>query len=157
MTSVETAYKLQSLLFDSVRAIDDGRLEDWIEFYTDDCVYKIGTRENADLGLPVSLVSCSNKKMLRDRVVAIRSENVFKLHYDRHLVSNVAVKDLGNGEHKIEASYVVYQTDLEGATILFSTGQYDAKTHGVNGSTKFREMIVTVDTYAIPNHISTPI
>ncbi|MBM3510171.1 MAG: anthranilate 1,2-dioxygenase [Alphaproteobacteria bacterium] len=154
---VATAFRLQNLLYDSVRAIDDGRLEDWLGYFTDDCLYRITTRENVDQGYPISLVLCTNKQMLKDRVIAIRAENVYKPHYDRHLVANVAVRAAADGAYKVEASYVVYQTDLEGATELFSTGKYDATAIAAADVPKFREMVVTVDTFAIPNHISTPI
>lgn len=157
MTDLETVHRISTLLYDCVRTIDEDKLEDWLGFFTDDCIYKITTRENVDGGFPVALVYCTNKDMLYDRVVAIRSQNVYKLHYDRHLVSNISVKPNGDGSCLMEACYVVYQTDLEGETQLFSTGRYDAKTIDAGGTLKFKEMIVTVDTFAIPNHISTPL
>ncbi|MSP98456.1 MAG: anthranilate 1,2-dioxygenase, partial [Betaproteobacteria bacterium] len=32
--------------------IDEDRLEDWVECFTDDCLYRIVPRENLDAGLP---------------------------------------------------------------------------------------------------------
>ena len=39
------------------RALDDGRLADWMAFFTDDAVYKVIAREAYDLGQPMGVSS----------------------------------------------------------------------------------------------------
>ncbi|MBM3509669.1 MAG: aromatic-ring-hydroxylating dioxygenase subunit beta [Alphaproteobacteria bacterium] len=152
------AERVEAFLYDYIDAIDSDRLEEWPEYFTDKCIYKIIPRENVERNLPISLVYCDNKGMLIDRVVSLRKANVYNLHYDRHLVSNVRVLPGKNGNCKLRASYVVYQTDLEGESMMFSTGRYDATVIGAQSAKpKFKEMVVTVDTFAIPNLISTPL
>ena len=152
------AERIEAFLYDYIDAIDSDRLEEWPEYFTDKCIYKIIPRENVERNLPISLVYCDNKGMLIDRVLSLRKANVYNLHYDRHLVSNVRVIPGKNGDCTLRASYVVYQTDLEGESMMFSTGRYDATVVGAQSAKpKFKEMIVTVDTFAIPNLISTPI
>jgi anthranilate 1,2-dioxygenase small subunit len=152
------ADRIEAFLYDYIDSIDSDRLEEWPEYFTDKCVYKIIPRENVERNLPISLVYCDNKGMLIDRVVSLRKANVYNLHYDRHLVSNVRVLPGRNGDCKLRASYVVYQTDLEGESMMFSTGRYDATVVNAHSARpKFKEMVVTVDTFAIPNLISTPL
>ena len=150
--------ELTAFLYEYIHCIDDDELEKWPEFFEDVCVYKIIPRENTELNLPIALVYCDNKGMLIDRVVSLRKANVYNLHYDRHIVSNVLVTE-GEGDNSwnMKASYIVYQTDLEGESMLFSTGKYDAIVAQNGSGSKFKELIVTVDTYAIPNLISTPL
>ena len=150
--------KIEAFLYDYIDSIDSDRLEEWPEFFTDKCIYKIIPRENVERNLPISLVYCDNKGMLIDRVVSLRKANIYNLHYDRHIVSNVRVLPDKNGTCRVRACYVVYQTDLEGESMMFSTGRYDALIVAAEkAKPKFKEMIVTVDTYAIPNLISTPL
>ena len=51
----------------------------------------------------------------------------------------------------------MFQTDLEGQTQLFSAGKYDDQVVLVDGEPKFKEKVVTIDTYAVPNLLSTPL
>ena len=42
-------------------SIDEDRLEEWVELFTDDCTYKILSRENVERRLSRSkLLSCHN-------------------------------------------------------------------------------------------------
>src|SRR5579859_8042440 len=71
-------------------ALDDGRLNDWAEMFTDDAFYVIISRENADRGMPVGLVYCENKGMLLDRANAMKTE-MFAPRYLRHIIGNLQV------------------------------------------------------------------
>jgi len=67
-------------------ALDEDRLEDWVELFDEDCDYRIVTRENVEQGLPNVLMWCDNKNMLRDRVESYRNVNLYNPHYDRHVI-----------------------------------------------------------------------
>jgi hypothetical protein len=75
----------EELMSDYAELIDADRLEEWLELFTEDAVYQVLPRENVEQNLPVSLMLCTNKNMLRDRVVSLRNANEYNLHYDRHL------------------------------------------------------------------------
>ena len=45
-------------------ALDEQRLADWAEMFTDDAFYVVISRENADRNMPVGLIYCENKGML---------------------------------------------------------------------------------------------
>ena len=47
--------RIEALQSDYVHCIDDDRLEDWPDFFTDDGCYRVITRENHELGLPVGV------------------------------------------------------------------------------------------------------
>src|SRR5262249_8879279 len=103
-----------TLMNDYCERLDGDRLEDWLQLFTDDCSYRTLPRENVDLGMPAPIMLCANKNMLRDRVTALRTANEYNLHYGRHLVSNLRLKPEGEGACRLEASFAVYQTNLEG-------------------------------------------
>ena len=154
-TYVSKTEELTAFLNEYIHCIDDDRLEDWPEFFEDVCVYKIIPRENTELNLPIALVYCDNKGMLIDRVVSLRKANVYNLHYDRHIVSNMLVSDAdGTGNSwNLKANYIVYQTDLEGESMLFSTGKYDAVVVKNGTDHKFKEMMaVEVEVYGAGKH-----
>ena len=59
---------LSDLMAEYGMALDEDRLEEWVELFEEDCDYRVVTRENAEQGLPNVLMWCDNKNMLRDRI-----------------------------------------------------------------------------------------
>ena len=157
MTTAEVRDAINGLLADYVHYIDADRLEEWLDFFVEDCCYKIVPRENTDQGLSLPILYFDNKDMLRDRVLVLREALVYNLHFDRHLVSNIRLAREAEGAYRVWSSFVVYQTDAEGETQLFSAGKYEDKVVFVDGAPKFKEKTVLIDTYAVPNMISTPL
>jgi len=149
--------QITGLLSDYAHCIDDDRLEEWPDFFVEDCFYKIVPRENTDQGLSLPIIYFDNKNMLRDRVLVLRKALIYNIHYDRHLISNIRVVGEADGVYHVWSNFVVYQTDTEGATQLFITGKYDDKVVFVDGEPKFREKLALIDTSAVPNMISTPL
>ena len=55
-------------------ALDDGNLQNWPDFFTEDGFYSITARENFDANLPVGLVYCEGRGMMKDRAFAIPTQ-----------------------------------------------------------------------------------
>ena len=98
------------------RAIDDDRLEEWPDFFTDACVYTITSVDNHRRGMPIGLMYAESKAMLRDRVTALRQANIYERQAYRHLVGLPAIL----GEDELAANEIfdpqtgqqVFQTPL---------------------------------------------
>ena len=157
MPSAEIVNRVTGLLYSCLRSIDEDRWEEWPDHFVEDCSYKVVALENVNRNLPLPIIQYENKNQLRDRVMALRKANVYNLHYDRHLVGNAHVSEGADGDYRLQANYVVFQTDIEGETKLFSTGKYDATVRFVDDQPKFKDKLVIVDTFAVPNLISTPL
>ena len=76
-------------------ALDDGELERWPEFFTEDVRLQVMPRENFDLGFPVALIYCESRAMLVDRVVALRETALFAPRIARRITSGVCVRQSG--------------------------------------------------------------
>jgi len=72
----DTRAAILDLLGEYVYAVDQDRLEDWVELFTQDCLYKIVPKENLAAGLPAALLLLEGKDMLRDRVAYLRKAAV---------------------------------------------------------------------------------
>jgi anthranilate 1,2-dioxygenase small subunit len=142
-----------SLMAEYGMALDEDRLEDWVELFDEDCDYRVTTRENVEQGLPNILMWCDNKNMLRDRVESYRNVNEYNLHYDRHVIGPLRML----GESTFEASYSLFQTDLEGNSRLFSVGRYRVEAVMKDGAAKLKTVLVVADTGTIPSLLATPI
>jgi anthranilate 1,2-dioxygenase small subunit len=141
--------------------LDDDRLEEWPDFFTDDCLYQILPRENADQGLRIAVIYCDSRGMLQDRVTAHRTANLFAPHLYRHLMSGVRIGKRQDGVISARTNYSVFRTSIDpihyGATEIYSVGEYIDKIVFVGDVPKFKERVVIADTSRIQSLLVTPI
>jgi anthranilate 1,2-dioxygenase small subunit len=153
----EKQYLAEQLLYAYVQCIDDDRLEEWPDFFTDDCTYKIIPRENHDQGLPAALVNCTSKGMLRDRITSAREANIYSTHFYRHQVSNVRVTAEKDGVLEVRANYVVFNTSQEGETKIYQAGRYVDLVDINSDPPRFRQKLAIYDTSRVQTLLVTPI
>ena len=137
--------------------LDEDRLEEWTDLFTEDAQYKVVTRENKKLNLPLAVIWCDNKNMIRDRIHSYRHVNEHNLHWDRHIIGHPRIQSISASEWQVQASYSLFQTNLEGRTILFSVGMYDFKIIQENGAFKIQFLEVISDTGSFETLLATPV
>ena len=148
---------LAALMAEYAMAIDDNRLEDWVELFDEACDYKVVTRENVEQNLPNVLMWCDNKNMLRDRVESYRHVNLYNLHYDRHVLGPLHFTGNDGVLWRFDVAYSLFQTELEGASRLFSVGRYRVEASTGGDAARLKAVTVVADTGLIPSLLSTPI
>jgi len=146
-----------ALEFAYSRCIVDDRLEEWPEFFVDDCLYQVLPRENHDRGMPLAIMMCDSKGMLKDRVRSLREANIYNIHYPLHQISNIEIVDREGGLYHVRASYAAYQTTQDGETTVYSVGQYHDKVVFDGDQPRFKEKTVVLDTFNVPNLLAVPL
>ncbi|HUD85307.1 MAG TPA: aromatic-ring-hydroxylating dioxygenase subunit beta [Xanthobacteraceae bacterium] len=139
-------------------ALDEQRLADWAEMFTDDAFYVVISRENADRGMPVGLIYCENKNMILDRAHAMKTE-MFAPRYLRHIVGNVQVLgEAGNGDITARANYVVVQVLFDRPEAkLHQIGVYYDKFRRVGDVLKLAERRCVYDNLLVDNALCLPV
>lgn len=154
----ELRYEVEELYAAYVECLDDGDLERWPDFFTDECLYQIIPRENWDRQLPLAVMLCESKGMLLDRVEALRRTSVYAPRSLRHLLSNIRVKAIESGDIRVQASYAVLQTLSGEETKIFNAGKYvDRVVRGGAGRLLFREKLCIFDSVLVPGSLIYPI
>lgn len=138
-------------------SLDDGRLEEWPDFFVDDCLYQVIARENVDNGLPAAVMYCDSKGMLVDRVVALRRANVFPEHFSRHLISRAMITGVNGETVTAQANYAVLQTRNDGETRIYNAGKYIDRLIVEEGAMKLVSRTCVYDTHRIATLLATPI
>ena len=140
-------------------ALDEQRLTDWVEMFTDDAFYVVISRENADRGMPVGLIYCENKGMIFDRAFALEKTAMFAPRYLRHIVGNLQV--LGEepgGEIRARANYVVVQVLFDRPDAkLHQVGVYYDKFRRVGDRLKLAERRCVYDNLLVDNALCLPV
>jgi len=137
--------------------LDLGDLERWPEYFTDDCLYLVTARENAEAGLPVGLIYAEGRGMIRDRAFAVKHTQMFAPRYLQHFVSNVRVLAIEGDEVRAQSNYQLLQTLVEGPTTLLQSGRYYDTFRRVGGRLLIRERRCIYETTLIANDVVYPI
>jgi len=129
--------------------LDEELFDEWVELFTDDCLYVVIPRENVARGLPLAAIRCESKGYLKDRVVAVRETAMYAPRSHRHVIG----APLQQADGTWTAGYAVFQTLAGEPSTVFSTGRYEARV--VDG--RFAELRVVYDTDLVDNSIVKPI
>lgn len=150
--------ELEDLYARYAEAIDDGPLENWPEFFAENCLYLIIPRENVDRGLPLAIMRCESRDMLKDRVTAIRDTMLYEPRYLRHHVTNLRVLSHLRDNVEAVANFTVVEVLPEELPRILITGRYrDHLQREADGEWRFTERQCIYDSTLVPNSIIYPV
>ena len=153
-----TLRAIEGLVYEWARAVDENRLEDLAGLLTEDGEYKVASRYNADRGLPLAVIHTRSRGQLRDRITSLRVANIYEAHSYRHLVSGVQVIGEESGAFEVLSNYAVIRImEHDGASSIFSTGQYRDSIVLEGGAPRFRRRHVVFDSKAIDTLLVYPL
>jgi len=116
--------KIEDLHARYCHALDDDRLEEWPDFFIENGVYRIATAENEARGLPLPVLSCDSRAMMRDRIQSLRHANIYEPQRYRHMVSSVLIKEIDKTRVESVANFLVIRVMQDGGTMVFASGKY---------------------------------
>ncbi len=157
MDAMRLWFEIYQLQESYVAALDNDRLEDWPNFFTEDCLYEIVPRENADAGLPIGIVYCDNRRMVQDRVTSLRHANIYEAHSYRHMTSGLIITPVDDDTVDAQSSYVVIQTRQDGESNVYQAGRYVDRIVRTADGWRFKSRRVIYDTSRVQTLLATPI
>ncbi len=116
--------RVAEFLADYSHTIDDDNLENWPNFFLDDAVYQITTRENEESGLPIGIMYCEGRGMLEDRIRALRTANIFEPHTYCHLLGVSSFENITGNLLAVRTNFSVVRTKQDGTSDIFAVGKY---------------------------------
>lgn len=149
--------RIDALMADYAHCIDGDRLEEWPAFFTEDGQYRVTSRENHDLGLPVNLIYCDGQGMFRDRISALRTANIFEPHTYCHITSTLKILESDGREHHTQSNFTIIRTMSEGDMSIFACGRYMDRIVEDSGTLKFRERSIILESRRIDTLLVIPI
>ena len=149
--------RVDDLYADYAHALDDDRLEEWPGLFTEDGRYRIVTRENRELGLPLHLIYCDGQGMMIDRITAMRTANIYEPHVYCHSISAVRVLGVEGREIRARSNFTVLRTMTDGQTLIFACGRTFDTLLDVDGELRLRERLVVLDSKRIDTLLVIPL
>ncbi len=156
-TDSQVLLDLITLYADYAAAVDSAQWDKWVDFFVEDCEYKIQPRENYERGFPLSTLALLSKNMLKDRVYGIHETLYHDPYYQRHIVGLPVIREVSDDLIVAEANYAIFRTKLSEESTVFNVGRYlDRIQRDANGL-KFISRLCIYDSEMIPNSIIYPI
>lgn len=150
-------HDVQELIARHAELIDDDRLEEWLELFIEDCVYKVISRENEDRGMPVATIFCDSRDMLVDRIVSLRKANIYPTHHYRHVISTARITKVARDVISAQTNYVIFQTRNDGHTSIYNAGKYVDEIVSGEGGLKFKSKKAVFDTNRVDTLMVRPV
>jgi anthranilate 1,2-dioxygenase small subunit len=105
-------------------ALDANDIDRWPDFFSEDCLYRVTSRENALLDMPVGLVYCEGKDMIRDRSLAISRSQMFAPRHMLHVLGITRVLEESAAGIVSQTPFILLQTLIEGPSTVHLAGTY---------------------------------
>jgi anthranilate 1,2-dioxygenase small subunit len=152
----ELRWAVEEFNYEYADVLDRGEIELWPDFFTDDGVYRLIARDNADFELPLSLMSCEGKGMLKDRAYAIAHTEMFAPRYTMHHIGQIRVTDFEDRIITAQANYIILETLIDEPTRLLQSGKYYDKFLMQGDGLLLKERRCIYDTVLVPTCIVFP-
>jgi anthranilate 1,2-dioxygenase small subunit len=155
--SMDIRLGIQELIGDYAERIDEDRLEEWPDMFTDPCRYLVISRSNFEAGMKQGVMYAATKGMLLDRVFSIRRANLFEPHRYRHVIGSIRLKSVEGDVAVVHSHFIVARVMHDGATTLFATGRYLDRIEISATPFRFRERIAVLDSDKIDTLLAIPL
>ena len=157
MTEDKVRLGIHELIAAYCDCIDDDRLEEWPDFFADDCRYLVTDRESHQAGYKHGVIYCASRGMLADRVTTLRRVLMFEAHRYRHIVGPIRVGKIENGVAEARSSFIAARIMHDGETSLFATGRYLDRIDVSREPYRFIERLVVLDSQKIDTLLVIPL
>jgi anthranilate 1,2-dioxygenase small subunit len=148
---------IEDLFAAYVDCIDEDRLEEWPDFFVEDCRYLITSRADHEAGLPHGIIYAASRGMLIERVLALREANLFEPHHYRHVLGPIRVRNVANGIAETAANFFAARIMHDGETSLFATGRYLDRIAVAGQPYRCIERLVVLDSHKIDTLLVIPL
>lgn len=156
-TNCETYHELMQLYGNYAAAVDAEDWDKWVDFFAEECEYKVQPRDNYERGFPLATLALLSRGMLQDRVYGIRETLFHDPYYQRHVVGLPRILKVEGTLIESEANYSVFRTKLSQETTVFNVGRYLDRVRITPQGMKLESRICIYDTEMIPNSLIYPI
>jgi 3-phenylpropionate/cinnamic acid dioxygenase small subunit len=157
MDEIAVRQGIDELIAAYAECIDDDRLEEWPDFFVENCRYLITSRESHAAGYRHGIVYAASRGMLEDRVLALRRANIFEPHRYRHIIGPIRIGGVADGVAEVRSNFIAVRIMHDGETSLFASGRYLDRIDVSALPYRFIERLVILDSQKIDTLLVIPL
>lgn len=154
----EARLEIEEFNYAYADTLDRMDVDGWVEYFTDDAFYHVIARDNYESGLPLGLIYCEGKAMMKDRAFALLNTEMFAPRYLQLSITNTRALAIDGNEIRATANYTLIETLVEEPSRLQQAGKYrDVFVRDADGALKLKERICIYDSVMIDNCLVFPV
>ena len=153
----EARWEVEEFHYDYAATLERGEIENWPGFFTEDAVYRLVARDNADSGLRLGLIYCDGMGMLKDRAYALKHTEMYAPRYLKLQITNTRIVSVEEPFIQAEANYLLLETLVDEPTRVQQVGKYYDRFRRDEGRLLIKERRCVYDTVLINNCIVFPV
>ncbi|OUM86329.1 aromatic-ring-hydroxylating dioxygenase subunit beta [Parageobacillus thermoglucosidasius] len=146
-----TRQQIEDFLYYEAELLDEWKLEEWAELFTEDGVYLIPPTgyPNAEPRKTLFLVSDDHHRIVQRAKRLLKKEAHVEYPHSttRHTISNVRIKDIQGDTIFVRCNFIVYRTKREVLDVF--VGHHEYKLIEREGKIKIQEKRVILDLDAL--------
>jgi 3-phenylpropionate/cinnamic acid dioxygenase small subunit len=153
----EARWEVEEFHYEYAATLERDEIERWPDFFTEDAIYRVVARDNDDAGLPLGLIYCDGKGMMRDRAYALRNTEMYAPRYLQLRVANTRVLAVDGPRIEAEASYLLLETLIDEPSVVQQVGKYYDVFERHGDGLLIKERKCVYDTVVINNCLVFPV
>ena len=157
VTLREARLEIEEFNYAYADTLDRYDVDGWVEYFTEDALYHVIARDNQETGLPLGLIYCEGKAMMRDRAYALLNTEMFAPRYLHLSITNTRALALSGDEIRASANYTLIETLVEETSRIQQVGKYRDVFVREGGKLLLKERICIYDSVMIDNCLVFPV
>ncbi len=149
--------QIRRLYEEVAELLDEDNVERFPDYFTENCVYQVVSRENYNEGLPQATIYCDGLAMVKDRVVALRETQVYVPRIWRHFISGVRVTAIEGNDIHARANFMITEAMSDENPTLFLVGQYLDVLVREGAEFKFKQRLAVFDNHYVTRSLIVPV
>ena len=157
LVSSEELQALRQLFDDYADTLDEQDLQAWPEYFTEDCLYQVISREGYLAGLLHATMHCDGLGMVKDRAQATQECTVYEPRFLRHFMHGLKVVGRGPDSWETRCNFMVIESTSDDEPRVLLVGQYVDVVVDTPQGLKFRRRLCVYDNFRIYTSLVFPV
>jgi p-cumate 2,3-dioxygenase beta subunit len=154
LTQDITRTKIEEFLYDEAALLDEWRLHEWLELFTEDATYEVPSTDTPDGDAKTTLfLIADNAERLRSRVQQLLGKSAWAENppsRTRRFISNVRIREINRDTIRVTANFAVYRMRFEQLDTY--VGRYEYTLVVRHGTLKIQRRRAILDLEALRPH-----
>ena len=120
----EARLEIEEFNYAYAETLDAMDVDGWVEYFAEDAFYHVIARDNEESGLPLGLIYCEGKDMMKDRAYALLNTEMFAPRYLHLSITNTRALLIDGNEIVATANYTLIETLVEEPSRIQQVGKY---------------------------------
>ena len=153
----EARLEIEEFNYAYADTLDRYDVDGWVEYFTEDALYHVIARDNQESGLPLGLIYCEGKAMMKDRAYALLNTEMFAPRYLHLSITNTRALQIDGDLIHAAANYTLIETLVEEPSRVQQVGKYHDIFKRTQNGLLLRERKCVFDSVMIQNCLVFPV